>query len=79
MSSIETSTLICSKCRQRFTRRWNANRHCNNKHSYALKNVISNKIKPTNRFLYTVFSKNNKSNSIYFKKPTIFGALNFHK
>jgi hypothetical protein len=32
---------ICSKCRQPFTRRWNANRHCNNKHYGAIENIIS--------------------------------------
>ena len=32
---------ICSKCRQPFTRRWNANRHCNNRHYGAIENIIS--------------------------------------
>ncbi|HJU58662.1 MAG TPA: hypothetical protein VJ583_02845 [Nitrososphaeraceae archaeon] len=32
---------ICSKCRQPFTRKWNANRHCNNKHSGRIENIIS--------------------------------------
>jgi hypothetical protein len=31
---------FCSKCRKPFTRRWNANRHCNNKHSGNL-HIIS--------------------------------------
>jgi hypothetical protein len=32
---------FCSKCRQPFTRRWNANRHCNNKHSGYVDLIIS--------------------------------------
>ena len=32
---------FCSKCRNPFTRRWNANRHCNNKHSGNLEHIIS--------------------------------------
>ena len=32
---------ICSKCNQPFTRRWNANRHCNIKHSGRIENIIS--------------------------------------
>ena len=32
---------ICAKCRIPFTRMWNAHRHCNNKHSGAIENIIS--------------------------------------
>ena len=32
---------FCSECRKPFTRRWNANRHCNNKHAGSLEHVIS--------------------------------------
>lgn len=32
---------ICAKCRIPFTRRWNAHRHCNNKHSGTIENIIS--------------------------------------
>ena len=32
---------ICSKCNQPFTRRWNANRHCNIKHSGRIENITS--------------------------------------
>ena len=32
---------ICAKCRIPFTRRWNAHRHCNNKHSGAIEHIIS--------------------------------------
>jgi hypothetical protein len=38
---MKTPRYICSKCRQPFTRRWNANRHCNNKHYGTLDCVIS--------------------------------------
>ena len=38
---MKTPKWICSKCRQPFTRRWNANRHCNNKHYGAIENIIS--------------------------------------
>ena len=38
---MKTPRYICSKCRQPFTRRWNANRHCNNKHYGGIENVIS--------------------------------------
>lgn len=32
---------FCSECRKPFTRRWNAYRHCNNKHAGSLEHVIS--------------------------------------
>jgi hypothetical protein len=32
---------FCSKCNQPFTRRWNANRHCNIKHSGRIENITS--------------------------------------
>jgi hypothetical protein len=38
--AMKTPRYICSKCRQPFTRRWNANRHCNNKHYGTLDCVI---------------------------------------
>jgi hypothetical protein len=38
---MKNPTWICSKCRQPFTRRWNANRHCNNRHYGAIENIIS--------------------------------------
>lgn len=38
---MKTPKWICSKCRQPFTRKWNANRHCNNKHSGRIENIIS--------------------------------------
>jgi hypothetical protein len=38
---MKTPRYICSKCRQPFTRRWNANRHCNNQHRGRIENIIS--------------------------------------
>jgi hypothetical protein len=38
---MKTPKWFCAKCRQPFTRRWNANRHCNNKHSGRIENIIS--------------------------------------
>jgi hypothetical protein len=45
---------ICAKCKMHFTRRWNANRHCNNKHSGAIENIIS----------FTTYIMNQKDYSI---------------
>ncbi|HEX7141271.1 MAG TPA: hypothetical protein VF222_02210 [Nitrososphaeraceae archaeon] len=36
---MKTPKWICEECEQTFTRRWNANRHCNNKHG-TLDSVI---------------------------------------
>jgi len=33
---LKSPTGMYSKCKQHFTRIWNANHHCNNKHSCAL-------------------------------------------
>ena len=38
---MKLSQYICAKCRNPFTRKWNANRHSNNKHSGAIENIIS--------------------------------------
>ena len=38
---MKTPRYICSKCREPFTRRWNANRRCNNKHYGGIENIIS--------------------------------------
>jgi hypothetical protein len=45
---------ICAKCRLPFTRKWNANRHCNNKHYGAIENIVS----------YTEYITNQKNSSI---------------
>jgi hypothetical protein len=38
---MKTPRWICAKCRQPFTRRWNAYRHSNNKHFGSIKDIIS--------------------------------------
>ena len=38
---MKTPKYICAKCRLSFTRRWNANRHCNNKHYGRIENIVS--------------------------------------
>ena len=47
---------ICAKCRLPFTRRWNANRHCNNKHYGEIENIIS----------FTEYITNQKGSSLFF-------------
>ena len=37
---MKTPKWICEACEQTFTRCWNANRHCNNKHNGTLDSVI---------------------------------------
>ena len=46
---MKTPRWICATCRQPFTRRWNANRHCNNKHFGKIENIISFTEYMTNR------------------------------
>ncbi len=38
---MKTPRWICAKCKQPFTRGWNANRHSNNKHFGSIENIIS--------------------------------------
>ena len=38
---MKTPKWICSKCNQPFTRKWNANRHCNMKHPGRMENITS--------------------------------------
>ena len=37
----EDTENVCARCRLPFTRKWNAIRHCNNKHSGVIENIIS--------------------------------------
>jgi hypothetical protein len=77
---MRTPKWICSKCRQPFTRRWNANRHCNNKHYCAIENIISFTEYIINRkdsiSLNGFYEENNPSlnvnNLIVFDKPSSF-------
>ena len=49
---------ICSQCRMPFTRKWNANRHCTNKHSGAIENIIS--------FTEYITNQNHSSNPLKY-------------
>src|SRR5688572_7323029 len=51
---MKTPRYICSKCRQPFTRRWNAYRHSNNKHFGSIENIVS----------FTDYLMNQKDSSI---------------
>ncbi len=74
---MKTPKWICSKCRQPFTRRWNANRHCNNKHYGEIENIISFTEYIINRKdsfpLNGFYEENNPSlnvnNHVFFDKP----------
>lgn len=66
---------FCSKCRQPFTRRWNANRHCNNKHSGYLEHIISFTDYIINRQDSNHLNNFNKKNNDYqrnFAKNQVF-------
>ena len=51
---MKTPKYICAKCRLHFTRKWNANRHCNNKHYGRIENIVS----------FTEYIMNQKDSSI---------------
>ena len=51
---MKTPRWICATCKQHFTRRWNANRHCNNKHYGRIENIVS----------FTEYMMNQKDSSI---------------
>jgi hypothetical protein len=51
---MKTPRYICSKCRQPFTRRWNAYRHSNTKHYGGIENILS----------FTEYITNQKDSSI---------------
>jgi hypothetical protein len=66
---------ICAKCRLPFTRRWNANRHCNNKHDGALENIISYTEYVTNQNDYssTIINYSYEDNvKVFIDKSTIY-------
>jgi hypothetical protein len=62
---MKTPKYICSKCRQPFTRRWNANRHCNNKHYGGIENIISFTEYIMNQKDSIPLTGNSKDNSSY--------------
>ena len=80
---MKTPRYICSKCRQPFTRRWNAYRHSNNKHFGSIEDIISfteftingvDSSMPSNGF----YEDNNRhhpinvKNQLFFDKPISF-------
>lgn len=83
---MKTPNWICSKCRQHFTRRWNANRHCNNKHYGEMENIISFTEYIINRKdsfpLNGFYEENNLSlnvnNHVFFDKPISVNKSQFN-
>jgi hypothetical protein len=80
---MKTPRWICAKCRQPFTRRWNAYRHSNNKHFGSIENIISfteytiNRVDssiPLNGFYEDKNSNHptNVKNQLFFDKPISF-------
>jgi hypothetical protein len=74
---MRTPKLICEQCEQTFTRRWNANRHCNNIHhgTYCIilfSQYIANKGKNSLLKLQDKFSED--PNPIRYKKSQFFQA-----
>ncbi|MGZ5511220.1 MAG: hypothetical protein ACXWFC_12235 [Nitrososphaeraceae archaeon] len=77
---MKTPKWICEECEQTFTRRWNANRHCNNKHYGTLDSVILFREylanKGNNRYLRLsdMFSENNNQipsqKNLFFQEKT---------
>src|SRR5574339_349016 len=76
---MKTPRWICEKCEQTFTRRWNANRHCNYKHSGYLEHIISftdyiinrqNSAPLSNLYKDNISDqKNVLKNQVFFDKP----------
>ena len=66
---------ICSKCRQPFTRKWNANRHSNNKHFGSIENIISFTeyiINRTDSIPLNGFYEDNKTHPLNVNKQLFF-------
>ena len=75
MTALKNPKWFCSKCRQPFTRRWNANRHCNNKHAGSLEYIISFTDYVVNRQDPNSLNNFNKENKRYqrnFEKNQVF-------
>jgi hypothetical protein len=71
---MKTPKWICAACKQPFTRRWNANRHCSNKHSGFFENIISFTDYIINRqglIQLNNFDKDNNSHSHNFVKNQV--------
>ena len=80
---MKTPRWICAKCRQPFTRRWNAYRHSNNKHFGSIVDIISfteftingvDSSIPLNGFYEDKNSNHptNVKNQLFFDKPISF-------
>jgi hypothetical protein len=72
---MKTPRWICTKCRQPFTRRWNAYRHSNNKHFGSIEDIISFTeyiINRTDPIPLNSFYEDNNSNPINVKKQLFF-------
>jgi hypothetical protein len=72
---MKTPRWICSKCRQPFTKRWNAYRHSNNKHFGSVENIISftdYTINRTDSISLNGFSEDNNSHPINVKNQLFF-------
>jgi hypothetical protein len=67
---------FCAKCKMHFTRRWNANRHCNNKHSGSIENIISFTTYIMNQKEYSIplnrYPEDNSSNQSNVKNQLFF-------
>ena len=82
---MKTPRYICSKCREPFTRRWNANRRCNNKHYGEIENIISfteyimnqkDSIPLNGHSEYNSSHQANVNNHIFFDKSIFTDNLN---
>jgi hypothetical protein len=72
---MKTPRYICSKCRQPFTRRWNAYRHCNNQHYGRIENIISYTAYLMNQkdsISLSGYSEDNSSQQSNVKNPIFF-------
>ena len=52
---MKTPKYVCARCKLPFSRKWNAMRHCNNKHSGVIENIVS----------FTEFVINHKDSASY--------------
>jgi hypothetical protein len=87
---MKTPRWICAKCRQPFTRRWNAYRHSNNKHFGSIDDIISfteytiniDSSSPLNGFYEDRNSNHHPTNvkkQLFFDKPISFNNNLFDK
>ena len=75
LTRLKNPNWVCSKCRKPFTRRWNANRHCNNKHSGNFGHIISFTDYVVNQQDLNHLNKSNKEHKSYqrnFEQNQVF-------